>query len=145
VPADKTVVGMPFYARQYAHVGAANGGLYQPFDDTGLDPNTLQWDATPTPTYRDLVDVAKIVTPSSAVGNDAKGLAGFTRSWDPLAGEPWLYSAAQQRFISYDDPHSIAERAQAINARQLRGAMVWEISQDSDDHALLGALDQLLR
>jgi chitinase len=47
-------------------------------------------------------------------------------------------------FISYDDPHSVAERTQAVRTMHLRGAMVWEVSQDSDDHALLGALSPLL-
>jgi chitinase len=151
VAADKIVVGVPFYARQYIRVPSANHGLYQSFDNTGLDPNTLEWDLTPTPTYRDLVDVAQIVTPSSSIGNNAKGLNGYTRYWSAAAGEPWLYNPAAQRFgqtmgvfISYDDPHSVAERTQAVRTMHLRGAMVWEVSQDSDDHALLGALSPLL-
>ena len=128
-----------------ARVGAARPAWSSARQSTGLDPNTLQWDLTPTPTYRDLIDVAKIVTPSSSIGNDAKGLQGFTRAWDPLAGEPWLYRAGDQRFISYDDPHSIAERTQLIRSGHLHGAMVWELSQDSNDHALLDALSPLLR
>ena len=143
VPAEKLVVGVPFYARQYAHVASVNRGLYQPFDNTGLDPNTLQWDATPTPTYHDLVDVARIVTPTASYGNDGRGLRGFVRSWNEGAGEPWLYSSSAQRFISYDDPHSVAERVHYIHSRGLRGAMFWEISQDDDAHDLVNALAAL--
>src|SRR5262249_29179714 len=43
VPASKIVVGVPFYGNQYLN----SGGLYQPFDNTGLDANSLQWDQTP--------------------------------------------------------------------------------------------------
>lgn len=152
VPADKLVVGVPFYARQYIRVPNVNRGLYQPFDNTGLDANSLQWDVTSTPTYRDLVDIAQIVTPSSSVGNDAVGLNGYTRYWSTRAGEPWLFNPSAQRFgqsvgvfISYDDPHSVAERTRLIRSLHLRGAMAWEISQDSDEHALLRALSPLIR
>jgi chitinase len=147
VPAGKLVVGIPFYARQYIRVPNVNRGLYQPFDNTGLDPNTLQWDVTPTPTYHDLVDVARIVT----AGKSAKGLGGYARYWNERAGEPWLYNPASARFgqtvgvfISYDDPRSVAERARYVEARNLRGAMFWEVSQDDDAHDLVGALSLLL-
>ena len=151
VPADKLVVGIPFYAKQYIRVPTgSNAGLYQSFDNAGLDPNTLQWDATPTPTYHDLIDVAKILTPSSSVGNNAKGLGGYARYWNEQAGEPWLYNPSAPRFgqnvgvfISYDDPHSVAERAHYVQSRHLRGAMFWEVSQDDNAHDLVNALSQL--
>jgi chitinase len=107
VPARKIVVGVPFYAR----VPAANGGLYQPFDNTGLSPDTLQWDQTITPAYHDLVDVAKIVTPDALGGAHPTGLQGFARYWNRRAGEPWLYNPATQRFISYADPRSTSARS----------------------------------
>jgi chitinase len=145
VPANKLVVGVPFFAKQYARVPAAGNGLYQPFDNTGLDANSLQWDVTPTPTYRDLVDIAKIVSPDRLGGPKPAGLQGFTRFWNGPAGEPWLYNATTRRFISYEDPRSVHERTQLVRELGLRGAMAWEISQDSDDHALLGELTPLLR
>jgi chitinase len=152
VPADKLVVGVPFYGKQYIRVASDNHGLYQSFNNSGMDSNSLQWDVTPTPTYHDLVDSAQIVSPSSGTGNNAKGLNGFKRYWNGDAGEPWLYDPAAPRlgsstgvFISYDDPHSVAERTQLIRSDHLRGAMVWEISQDSDSHALLSALSPLLQ
>jgi chitinase len=148
VPADKLVVGVPFYGKQYIRVPSGNHGLYQSFNNSGLDPNSLQWDLTPTPTYHDLVDNAKILSP----GDNPRGLSGFKRYWDADAGEPWLYDPTAPRqgedtgvFISYDDPRSVTERMQLIRAEHLRGAMVWEISQDSNNHALLSALAPLLQ
>lgn len=152
VPADKLVVGVPFFAQQYIRVPAAGHGLYQPFDNAGLDPNVLDWDKTPTPTYHDLVDVARVVTPTDSQGNGAKGLEGYGRYWDDAAGEPWLYNPATQRlgettgvFVSYDDPHSVAERVRLVRSQHLRGAMFWEVSQDDDAHDLVNALRPLIR
>jgi chitinase len=140
VPQDKIVVGVPFYGNQYIN----SAGLYRPFDDTGLDANSLQWDQTPQPTYHDLVDVANIV-----------GKNGYTHSWDLLAGEPYLTNKAAVHNLAsgtitvpttivYSDPQSIGERTALIKALGLRGAMAWELSQDSDSHALISALSPVL-
>ncbi|AHH96085.1 glycoside hydrolase family 18 protein [Kutzneria albida] len=80
VPANKIVVGVPFYGNQYLRTG----GLYQKADNSGLDPNSLAWDAKPQPTYHDLVDTAHVV-----------GANGFSQHWNAFAGEPWLYNPAQ--------------------------------------------------
>ncbi len=145
VPTDKIVVGVPFYANQYIRAG----GLYQKFDNTGLDPNSLQWDQMPQPTYHSLVDQAGIVT---AAG---QGQQGYTRIWNFRAGEPYLFNPAAPHalasgtvtvptVICYSDPRSIAERTRLVKSWRLRGAMAWEISQDSDAHALIGALAPIL-
>ncbi|WP_231121542.1 glycosyl hydrolase family 18 protein [Motilibacter peucedani] len=47
-------------------------------------------------------------------------------------------------FISYDDPQSLAQRVGLVQARGLRGVMAWEISQDSDDSALVDTFAPLL-
>jgi chitinase len=46
--------------------------------------------------------------------------------------------------ITYSSPASIGERTRLVQSLHLRGAMAWEISQDSDAHALIGALSPLL-
>jgi chitinase len=141
VPRDKIVVGVPFYANQYIRTA----GLYTPHDNTGLDPNSLQWDQMPQPTYHSLVDQAGIVTAGG------QGQLGYTRVWNWRAGEPYLINPAGVHalasgtvtvptVITYSDPHSIAERTRLIRSWGLRGAFAWEVSQDSDAHALLGAL-----
>ena len=145
VPRDKIVVGVPFYANQYIR----SGGLYQPFDNTGLDSNSLQWDQMPQPTYHSLVDQAGIV---SAAG---QGQLGYSRVWNWRAGEPYLVNPAGMHALAsgsvtvptvivYSDPHSIAERTRLVRSWGLRGAMAWEVSQDSDAHALIGALEPIL-
>lgn len=145
VSPNKIVLGVPFYAKQYIRVGTANHGLYQPFDNTGMDVNSLQWDQQPTPTYHQLVDVAGIV--------DAHGIGqnGYTTYIDWKAGEPWLWNPAgvhalasgsvtAPTFISYDNALSISERNMLVRARDLRGLFAWEISQDSNASTLITAM-----
>jgi chitinase len=151
VPASKLVMGIPFYAKQYIRVTDTDYGLYQPYDNTGLSEDTLTFELTPSPSYHDLVDVAHVLVPRSG-GVQAHGAGGFTRYWSAAAGEPWLYDPAAERvgittptFISYEDPASVHERVRYIQRNHLRGAMFWEISHDSDDHALVNALHRVLQ
>jgi chitinase len=145
VEPSKIVVGVPFYANQYIRAG----GLYQKFDNTGLDANSLQWDQTPQPTYHALVDQGGILSA------DGKGQAGYTANWDFWAGQPYLTNPAGAHalasgsvtvptVIAYSDPRSIRERTELVKHWGLRGAMAWELSQDSDSHALISALGPIL-
>jgi chitinase len=142
VPADKIVVGVPFYANQYLR----STGLYSTFDNTGTDSNSLQWDQTPQPTYHDLVDVSGVLTSPGS---------GYVQQWDAPAGEPYLTNPAAVHALTsgtvtvpttivYSDPRSIGERTALVLTLGLRGAMAWEISQDSDSHALISALSPIL-
>jgi chitinase len=147
VPAHKIVVGVPFYTNQYIR---SDAGLYGPFDNTGLNPDVLGWEQSPQPSYHDLVDIGGLVSPAGV------GQNGFTRTWNSQAGEPYLFNPAATRTLSdgttittattivYSDPRSIGERTALIKALGLRGAMCWEISQDSNDHALISALSPIL-
>jgi chitinase len=141
VPASKIVVGVPFYANQYLH----STGLYSSFDNTGLDADSLVWDQTPQPTYHNLVDHAGI----------AAGGGGYTLNWNAFAGEPYLVNPAATHNLAggpvtapttivFSNPRSIGERTALVRLLGLRGAMAWEISQDSDAHDLIGALAPLL-
>ncbi|WP_018349043.1 glycoside hydrolase family 18 protein [Longispora albida] len=142
---DKLVVGVPFYGVQFLRTN----GLYQPHDSRGLDPNTLRWDSTPNPAYRDV----------------ANGIPGLTKSRNPLTGEPSLYGTAEHQLcgafnpdgtckspyteatttlITYTDPESIRLRAGLVRALGLRGLMAWELSQDSPDSALLSEMAKIL-
>ena len=148
VPPEALVLGVPFYARQYARVRDVDHGLYQAFDNAGLDGSS--WESSEAPTYHDLVDVGRILEPGAGA-RQPRGRKGYTRYWSDAAKVPWLYrppaaGSADElgTFISYDDPASIAQRVDLIQALGLRGAMIWEISQDSDTHELLRALQPLL-
>ena len=74
------VLGMPFYARQYVRVPDVDHGLYQSFDNTGFDESS--WQLSEAPTYRDLVDVGRILEPGS----------GSTAA----TGQKWLHAILER-------------------------------------------------
>jgi chitinase len=146
VPADKIVVGVPFYGKRYVSVPSTNNGLYQPFVPQG-------WPFNDSPTLHELVDTGltdgnlNVIGPTALaaptnVGNDQKGINGFTWYWNGPAGAPWLYNPTLDggTFISYMDPHAVVERAQLVNNKHLRGLWAWEVSQDDNANDLVNAM-----
>ncbi len=121
VAGNKLVVGVPFYGRSLTSVTANNNGLFQPH--TGAAAGT--WE----PGFVDYSDIADNYLPS------------YTRHWDDDAKVPYLYNAQTKTFVSYDDPESIGYKAEYIRDKGLAGGMFWELSSDTDDNALLDALN----
>jgi chitinase len=117
VPAQKIVIGAPFFGEAFTHVADRNDGLYQRFRRVAAKPTYAQIEAL---------------------------AGGYRRFWSAAAAEPWLYSHPARTFISYDDPAAMAAKAAYVLAAHLRGAMVWEISQDDAAHSLLDALAEPL-
>jgi chitinase len=122
VPAEKLVLGVPFYGKAWEGVAARNDGLAQrPSGPFGSSDGAL--------TYRQIVE-------------DYHAGTGFTRHWHEVSQVPWLYNADTGVMISYDDPESIALKAAFAREQGLGGVMLWELRQDSADHALLTAIHQ---
>jgi chitinase len=120
VPPDQIVLGVPFYGHGWAGVATDNHGLYQ--RSTHLPKGTFDGSAY---TYWDLAE--------NYIDRN-----GYVRYWNEEAKVPWLYSAADRIFITYDDPQSIGLKADYVRAHHLGGAMIWNLS--SDDGSLLRAL-----
>jgi len=138
VPADKLVVGVPFYGKEYVGVQATDNGLFQAH---GPAPGN------DSPTYRDLVDTgladANLVPIGpTAVTAGGVGANGFTRYFDTAAGAPWLYNPSLNggTFISYVDPAAVSARIALAHALGLRGAFAWEVSNDDAAGDLVDAL-----
>ena len=117
VPADKIVLGVPFYGHVWGHVAATNNGLFQPGDPV---PNAYS-------TYGKLTqDFAN---------------QGFTRYWDAKASVPYLYNPQKQIFVSYEDPESLALKCKYVIDHHLAGIMFWEYESDPSGK-LLDAIDK---
>jgi chitinase len=125
VPADKIVVGVPFYAYGWKGVADVNHGLYQ--SSGGLPPGTL---APGVFTFADL---------------KSRFLPTYSRYWSDEAKVPWLYDASTGIMITYDDPQSLGVKADYVRSHGLGGAMIWELSGDDADHSLVNALATHLR
>ena len=113
-PAEKLVMGIPFYGYLYSSVNNSNQGMYQKFGGA----NSISYEAIKT---------------------NYLHKAGYTRSFHSQSKVPWLFNGTI--FISYEDGESIGYKSEFIKSKKLGGAMVWELSQDPSGE-LLGALYQ---
>jgi len=119
VPAEKIVLGVPFFGRGWSGVKDANNGLFQP--RTGI----------PKGTWEDGVFDYKDI--------EAKYLKTMTRHWNDDAKVPWLFNPKTGLFITYDDPESIKLKAEFARDKKLGGVMIWELSEDDRRGSLLEA------
>jgi chitinase len=117
-PASQLVVGVPFYSRGWTGVAPAGKGLYQPA--TGAAPGT--WEAG--------VDDYKVV--KQRLGE------GYERFWDGHAFASWLFDGTT--FWTFDDPKSMKHKAHFVLDKGLGGLMFWELSGDTPDGELIGAI-----
>ncbi len=112
VPADQLIMGVPFYGYIYKTVSNSNNGLYRRFSDAA---------------YIGYADI---------VANYLRA-PGYRRYFHSESKVPWLFNG--KNFISYDDEETMGIKASYITSKNLGGAMIWELSQDSDG-ILLNAL-----
>jgi chitinase len=120
VPAEKLVLGVPFYGKGWSGVSDVNKGLYQPASDAA--PGT--WE----PGTYDFNDIQK------------NHLSDEKRHWSAEAYVPWIYDPQGKIFISYDDAQSLAAKAGYTRDQGMAGVMIWELSQG--DESLIDALYQ---
>ena len=152
IPADKLVMGLPFYGKIFegvASTGAVAGspGLYESAPRVEGNCSVAQapqgsWDAincenSGSIEFCDLVqgtatNVHHYLDPNdpSNVSNTAAA-DGWVRHWDDIAKVPYLYNELQNKFISYDDSQSIDIKVQYAKSLNLAGVMIWELSQDA--------------
>lgn len=116
VPANKLVLGVPFYGRGYRVTSDANHGLYQAY-------------SAPFP-------VGDWRTLSTTLLKDPQ----WQQYWHPIAQTPWLFNPKDKIFVSYEDPKSIGIRAQLAKDRGLRGVFMWELTADDEQRSLLEAM-----
>lgn len=116
VPADKLVLGVPFYGRGFKVAAESADGLYQPYS---APADAGDWRA---------IKARYLDQP------------GWRRHWQPQAQSPWLYNPTEKIFISYEDPRSIGLRAQFAREQGLAGVFMWELTGDDEQASLLNAL-----
>ena len=112
VPAEKIVLGVPFYGRAFAGVTAKNQGIDQPYEK-----------------FQDFYSYDDLV-------RKFIGKQGYVRYWDAEADAPYLWNASTRSFISYEDPQSLAVKVCYAREKRLGGMMFWELKLDRNDALL---------
>ncbi|MFC4451289.1 glycoside hydrolase family 18 protein [Halorussus aquaticus] len=115
---DKLLMGMPFYGRSYTGVSSTNDGLFNSFD------------AASSETF---YNVRENIKPQS----------DYEYHWHPDAKVPWLYSAAENTFVCYDNVDSISNKVDFVKNNGFGGAMCWELSQDPSNTLVAAMHDRL--
>ncbi|ARK13787.2 glycoside hydrolase family 18 protein [Fibrella sp. ES10-3-2-2] len=121
VPANKLVLGLPFYGRGWTGVTPVDNGLYQPATGKHLFIS-----------YDELAE--KYI-----------GKNGYTRYWDADAQAPYLWNPDTKTFISYADEASFTPKIEYVKKKGLAGVMFWEYIYDLREQKLLNKLVSDLR
>ncbi|QCX38340.1 glycoside hydrolase family 18 protein [Aureibaculum algae] len=118
VAPEQIVIGAAFYGRAWKGVPPTNNGLYQ--TNTG---SYIGW------------------SPYRQIRKEFESNGNYQRYWDSIAKAPYLYSAKDSIFISYDDTVSVKLKTEYAIKNNLGGIMFWELGNDTDDkNSLLKAI-----
>jgi chitinase len=121
VPANKLLIGIPFFARAYGGVPNGNAGMLQPSKGPPAD-----WRESDGSWRR--LSRTRLTDPR------------YTRHWEPMARVPWLYDAKAGTWITYDDPEAVRAKMNYVREHKLGGVIIWELL--ADDGRLMQAMSQ---
>jgi chitinase len=113
VPPAKLLLGVPFYGYGWTQVPEVGNGVFQ-------EGNPVRGDRP----YRYIQSL----------------FANSTVYRDPVSQTPWLFDG--DAFWTFDDPISIRAKAAYVLDHNLGGLMIWELSDDTPQAALLTAAHQ---
>lgn len=65
---------------------------------------------------------------------------GYVRYWDSIAKAPYLYSATDSVFITYDDTMSVRLKTRYVIDNGLGGIMFWQLGADAGEDGLVDAI-----
>ncbi len=109
IPAKKITVGVPFYGRWWRGVNPQNNGLYQSTTGGG---GSFDY---------------KLIADSLINAN------GITSHWDSTAQVPYLWSATDSLFVTYDNIRSIRLKVDYVKKNHLGGIMFWQFNGDNGE------------
>lgn len=123
VPANKIVIGVPFYGRGWEGVPDVNNGMFQ--KPSKLAPGSWGDGAEP---YRQL-----------------KKLNNFRLFRDTEMQALWIFNPTTGVFWSFDDPRSLSIKIDYVKQHSLGGVMFWELTGDDEKGSLVKAIYRGLR
>lgn len=118
VPAEKLVLGIPFYGKRWKNVSEINNGLNQP----------AEWECVLS--HFQIQELQKN--------------RHYIEYWDNVSQNSFLYSSSKKEWITYESPNSIQKKIIYMNQKGLAGIMFWELSEDPS-HELLNTINQYIK
>jgi chitinase len=118
VPANKIVMGVPFYGKGWEGVPDVNNGMFQ--KTSKLPPGLWGDGAEPY--------------------NKLKKLKGFRLFRDSEMHALWILNPTSGVFWSFDDPRSLSVKMDYVKEHALRGVMFWELTGDDEKGSLVKAI-----
>ena len=119
VPAEKLVMGLPFYGRSWIMKSADKHGINMPVKDRARG-------AGYTYIKDSLVDKK-----------------GFVRYWDDNAKAPYLFNSTTNQLMVYDDEESVKLKCEYVIDNGMGGVMFWQYASDPKEY-LLDAVNEHL-
>lgn len=119
VPANKLVLGLPFYGRTYN---------ISPGSKTGIGDTILSRAS----------GMGYSLLKDSLVDQN-----GYVYYRDKKAKAPYLYNAEKHQFITYEDEWSVKKKCKYVLAMKMGGVMFWEYSSDPKEYLLDKAVSML--
>ena len=118
VDPKQIVIGAAFYGRAWKGVPPKDNGLYQ--ENSG---SYIGWSGY------------------SQIRKEFETDNNYQRYWDPIAKAPYLYSAKDSIFISYDDAVSVRLKTEYALKKKLGGIMFWQLGNDTkEENSLLKSM-----
>jgi chitinase len=121
VPAEKLVLGIPFYGRSWIMRTTDNRGINRVADSTRRGGG-----------YTFIKD--------SLVNR-----RGLVRYWDEEAKAPYLFNEQTRQLVVYDDEESVKIKCEYVKENNLGGVMFWQYASDPKEYLLTTINEHLYR
>ena len=119
VPAEKLVLGIPFYGRTWIMKSEENHGINRP------------------------VDTVMRGGGFTFIKDSLVNKKGFTRYWDENAKMPYLFNKNNNQLVAYDDEESVKYKCEYVIENNMAGIMFWQYASDPKEY-LLDAVNEHL-
>ena len=112
VPAEKLVLGVPFYGRSWIMESDDNKGILRPQQQVLRGGGFT------------FIKDSLLTNPD------------FVRYWDEKAQAPYLFNATNNQLVVYDDEQSVKLKCEYVMEKNMAGIMFWQYASDPKEYLL---------
>jgi chitinase len=119
VPAEKLVLGIPFYGRSWFMSSDDNRGINRAVDSVTRGGGY------------------------TFIKDSIMSRPGFVRYWDDKAKAPYLWNADTRQLVTFDDEESIKVKCEYVRNKGMAGVMFWQYASDPKEYLLTAVNEHL--